>query len=131
MNERRDGEMELSEILELSAIRNDLQAIRGCLLNTGLVAAQEMACLLRSTVQRFRAWTNVGPIDLESVKEIQRELGELQPLFENAYALHAGWFGLLDLNEAPGSGGYNGTGQQSKSLVQASVGPSQTIVHRG
>ena len=127
----RGGEQELLETRELSAIRNDLQAIRGCLLSSGLGDAQEMACLLRSTVQRFRTWTSVGPIDCESVKEIQRELGELQPLFENAYALHAGWFGLLDLNEAQGSDGYNGAGQQAKSLVRSSCGPSNTIVHRG
>ena len=116
---------------ELSAIREDLRAIRSCLLRSGLNDAQELPGRLRSAVERFRNWTSVGTVDRESVAEIQRDLGELHPLFENAYALHSGWFGLLDLNEANGGGQYDSTGQQAAVPVPATVDSGRVIVHRG
>jgi hypothetical protein len=93
---------------ELFAIRQDLEAIRTCLIQTGLGDAREMAYRLHSVVERFRTWSGAGLVDRESVEVIQKELQELQPLFENAYALHAGWFQMID---AGGAGQYDGNGQ--------------------
>ena len=116
---------------ELTAIRKDLTAIRACLLSSGLSDAQEMAGLLRSAVERFRKWTAVGPVDRESIREIQRELSDFQPLFENAYALHSGWFGLLDVNQANGCSQYDETGQESAGSVAAMTQFPPTIAQRG
>lgn len=116
---------------ELSSIREDLGAIRGCLLRSGIQDAQELAGRLRSVVAKFRNWTSVGPVDRDSVSEIQRELGELQPLFENAYALHSGWFGLLDLQESPSSGLYGANGQPTPASATAQGTTSGSVYQQG
>lgn len=115
---------------ELHAIQEDLAAIRACLVRNGLEDMQELAGRLRSVVERFRHWISLGPVERESIFEIQRQLGELQPLFENAYELHAGWFGMLDLKGAQGAGEYGASGQQQSTA--GSVGAVEhTFVQRG
>ena len=92
----------------LLPIQEDLSAIRECLMRAGPGDARELSERLRSVVDQFRHWTSEGAVEKESVIEIQRELAELQPLFENAYTLHSGWFALAD----PAGNQYNGSGQR-------------------
>jgi hypothetical protein len=82
----------------LDEIRKDLAAIRDCLMSSGLAEVRETALRLQSIVDRFRSWTSEGPVTRESVEEIRTALAALRPLFENANALHAGWFNLVDVS---------------------------------
>ena len=100
--------VEASSHGRLFSIRDDLSAIRGCLMRAGPGDARELAERLRSVVHQFQHWTGEGPVEKESVMEIQRELAELRPLFENAYTLHSGWFALAD----PAGNQYDGRGQR-------------------
>lgn len=104
---------------KLFTIRKDLAAIRGCLLRSGPGDPREIAVRLRSVVDQFQSWADQGPVEKESVLEIQRELAEMQPLFENAYSLHSGWFALVD----PAVAQYDGSGQR--------VGTAGHLVQQG
>ncbi len=116
---------------ELASIRADLEAIRGCLIRSGIADTQELAGRLRAVVEKFRSWTSVGLVDKESVSEIQRDLGELQPLFENAYTLHSGWFGLLDLQESAVGGQYDAQGQRSPIVSGAAETSGHCVYQQG
>ncbi len=103
----------------LHRIREDLDAVRGHLLHPSTSPASSARMLehLESAVRGLEDWIGQFPssgADRESalagVTGIQAQIRQIEPLFENARKLQAGWYRLAGPLDETGASAYDVTG---------------------
>lgn len=102
----------------LEEVRGELDAVRAALLHPRAGGAAELVDRLERVVQVFGDWMRAGPdadgadVNREAVEEIAERLARLQPLFDNAYQLQAGWYRISVLESE--TSGYTNTGEATR-----------------
>lgn len=114
----------------LLQIRQDLDAVRARLLrpSSSLDSSAQMIGHLESAVRGLEDWIRQFPasggdrrIAVSGLTDLQTQLRQIEPLFENARKLQAGWYSLASAGDETGPIGYDGSGSPAQMARAASA----------